>query len=129
MTKFYEFWSCVSKVMDFWSWLSYCSTKFGCYFYFLELLSWKKIPNFLMKILHNIFQYYKKIHEFWSCILEVIKFWSKQLCFNVKFSHCIKICGMWGKFWKFYHGLLVLLTFRKILWILGLYFVNGNVFE
>ena len=77
--KFYEFWSYSFKDMDFWSSLFCFRVKLVRYYFNLwKLVDEKKIPKLLLKISHNIFQFFTIFHEFWRCISRVLNFWNNS---------------------------------------------------
>ena len=129
MVNVHELWSCILKVINFLSRLPYFGVKFGHYFNFGKLPGWREILKILLKMFHNIFKFTTKFHEFWRCILGVMKFWTIQPCLvqNLAILSIFVGCRFWGKFWNFYHRLLVSFAiFLSNFWILGAYFFNGK---
>ena len=79
LVKVYGVWSCIFKDMDFWSSLFYFRIKLVRYCFNLwELLDCNKIPKILLKIPHNIFQFFTKFHEFWRCTSIDMNFWNNS---------------------------------------------------
>jgi len=64
-------------------WISYCRK-------FWEVWGCLKFLKLLLYILHNIWDYLAKFHEFWRFSKRVMKFWRKLSCFWIRIKElCI----------------------------------------